>query len=223
MQHEEVGTQKARLSARFDELLGEGVMECELADNRFCRSLTEEHKRLLCGRCRHKKYPAGTRLPLAHWERGVVILAGGLTVLLRSDSAGANIEPSSQYMTAGSLISWGFGKARPSNEPYVGCDVLCLRDCTFAMLDVEETDYLKKHDTSFLMAFMSEASCLTGRFISYNLCRNTYEKVCLVLRDCKEAGITDLTHRELAVICGCSRSLVTKAIQQAIAERPDLF
>lgn len=196
-----------------------GVKKCKFSGNKFCSSLPTEVRETLCAHCMVQVYPQRFKAPATYWSRDMVLLLDGMLAFLMNPDFESDERPVLDMMESGTLISSG-GLLRPAFRRY---QAECTRDTTVAIIDSSVARDLARRSNEFVMALWRDSDNKFQYMLEGMECRRVADVICLMLKRCRKYGIEEPTHREIAILTGYDRSLVTKTMKTITAEHPELF
>ena len=200
-------------------------MTCPYSKNPFCSAFSAKLRDQLCACCHIKHYAQGQWLSHAYFKRDFALLAEGLMVYTQSGD-----KPQST-VTCGMISGGAIIRAdavlqiKPSSEEV--WEIFCMKDCFAAFLDVETVQRLYREEPSFQSRVID--TCFTtctfevGRMMREVSGGTAYSAVRYVIKFCRDHGIDQLTHDQIAMLCNRSRPTVTNALHQLIRNEPELF
>lgn len=200
-------------------------MSCPYAANSFCSAFSKELLGDLCACCRIKRYPQGQWLSHAYFKNDFVFLTEGLMVYTLPGDC-------SQKATTCGMISGGaliradmvLHITPTLEEAY---DILCMKECAAAFWDVDVVSQLYRQSESFRETVINTCfqTCTfeVGQMMKEVGGGSAYSAVRYVVKFCRDHGISQLTHDQIAMICNRSRPTTTNALHQLIKNEPELF
>ena len=199
---------------------------CEFAGNRFCGSLDEATREMLCAHCRIRHFAAGRQLDQDKWGDSFVVMLDGLSVIREADAHDASRIVTSGMASAGDLVRAGrlVSLSHSDGEEYF---TVCISDCTLGVIDGKCAAGLYNANIQFAKTVLLSCLELCGNHSITMLrevgCKDAYAAVRYVVGYCHERGLPLPTHEQIALICNRSRPTVTEMLHKITKNEPVLF
>ncbi len=198
-------------------------MECPYANNRFYNLLTPELRKTLCGCCTTVRYPAGNVFNRNRWNGTLAVLLDGFVISADPKASDEGTFIPLELAGSGHLLSipqdW-------TSVKWNGVSCFVIQDSMIALYDRTCIEALYKNNIDFVKALCE------GYIIGYHEMAIAFQEiggngaqaaVKYVLQFCKEHGIPQLTHAQIALAAGLTRPTVTKSIHELLKNDPELF
>lgn len=198
-------------------------MSCPYETNSFCASLPASVKSKMCDACSLRKINKKRLMNVNCWDGYFVVLVKGL-MIAGYDKADKLLVTG--FANSGTIV--GNSKAFKSLKTDLQQRLIePINDCVVASFNEDFVYNLcKSHielGTYILMNSLKhywvEKEDVTRAING----RDAKAAVRFVLSYCKQQGIKDLTHEQIATMCNRARPTVSKIIQDLIREEPELF
>ncbi|HBD87224.1 MAG TPA: hypothetical protein DC001_07335 [Clostridiales bacterium] len=178
---------------------------------------------MLCECCSKTHYPSGNVLSKHRWRDRFTLLLDGFII-----SVDPNANADGKFIP---LELIGNGRFLSTPESWTGVRLenissLVILDSVVAIFDSARIGALYNDNIDFVRAMCG------GYIAGYNEMAMAFQeigggdaltKVKYLMRFCREHGIPQLTHAQIALATGLTRPTVTKTIHNLIKIQPELF
>jgi hypothetical protein len=198
-------------------------MDCPYCTNSFSSVLTPELKKILCDSCTKIRYPAGNIFNWYNWNDTFTVLVDGFIISADPDANSEGAFVPLELLGSGNFLatpqSWT--SVRWKNVPS-----FVILDSVIAIFDRRRVEDLYKNNIDFVRAVCE------GYMVQYNEMAMAFQEiggkdaraaVKHVLNFCRNHGIPQLTHAQIALAAGLTRPTVTKTIHELLKTEPELF
>ena len=201
-------------------------MDCSFENNWLCRRLPEKTRQTLCMHCHQKKYAQGQYLGENYFSNAFMLVLDGLMAKMEIDSKTRKMTASG-IGTSGRICSIGNLLEIPPRFVSAERTTICITDCTFGVWDMETVRRLFSSDIDFVRLVFENIYifCLKEKTIMMREIGSgsVSDAVRYIVKFCRDHGIPQLTHEQLALLCSRSRPSVTNALHQLIRSEPEIF
>ena len=206
------------------------MMNC--SRNPFCSSLPDGARRRLCAGCRQRLYKAGSTQLYDDFSKEVTLILDG--VIYGTSPVGEDDIGETEFLPLFVLCLPGrplsldatFRDGSSFNSiPHGFNEVLCLTDCRIASFNHSLVRSLFESDRAFAAALMESATGLMmdiSQVSAITRASSTYIATCLLMQKLVEFGLY-LSQVDVALVLGCNRSSVARAIARIQDEHAGLY
>ena len=206
------------------------MMNC--SQNPFCSSLPDGARRRLCAGCRQRLYKAGSTQLYDDFSKEVTLILDG--VIYGASPVGEDDIGETEFLPLFVLCLPGrplsldatFRDGSSFNSiPHGFNEVLCLTDCRIASFNHSLVRSLFESDRAFAAALMESAAGLMmdiSQVSAITRASSTYIATCLLMQKLVEFGLY-LSQVDVALVLGCNRSSVARAIARIQDEHAGLY
>lgn len=184
-------------------------MGCE--ENRFCKSLDPEDRKMLCGICEKTRFEKGCVIDQEKFETHVMLILKGAMVTIKA-SSGKN-----QFIYIPCDIHGHEYLFNSNRIKYSDYGILqAFRDMEVSWLPTAELSELFMTRPGIAKALFMNVSVSDDRKAYHRLMvsmENSYNAVLYMMLFLKRHGIHNVSHSELAFLCGLNRVTVTRTLK----------
>ena len=202
---------------------GSVLMDCEYRSNPLCSKLAQEGDCALCGKCWIRRYAKGQWLQRRYWGDDLAICLDGMMAMGELQDGHLITRG---LACGGFILNYGVISDRLPRD-YVEESLFCVTDCVVASFPPDIVGALMRDDIGFVRAVMG--ICLENcSRVTLPLFRSVgngdaYEAIRYICLFCREHGIPQLTHEQIALVCNRSRPTVTKELHKLLRNEPEIF
>ena len=199
-------------------------MSCPYINNDFCKRLSSETRAEVCAHCTIKQFAQGQHLSEEYFAHKYVLILEGMMVKMELD-------PLTQKMTTsgigcrGAIFSIGDVFQLPLQLTQEERTSICISDCVAAVFDMDFVRHLYQTNVEFVRISYQNSYhyCIREKAVMMrDIGRgDVYRGIRYVVKYCKEHGIPQLTHEQIALVTSRSRPTVTSVMHQLIKQEPE--
>ena len=186
-------------------------MVCPYSSNSFCSRLSPELKGMLCECCSKTHYPSGNVLSKHRWRDRFTLLLDGFII-----SVDPNANADGKFIPLELIGNGRFGEYLLLSDSGQRGRHLRQRPDRGA---VQRQYRLCQGDVRWIHSRYNEMAMAFQEIGG----GDALTKVKYLMRFCREHGIPQLTHAQIALATGLTRPTVTKTIHNLIKIQPELF
>ncbi len=202
------------------------------SQNPFCSSLPDSVRKKLCTGCRQRLSRAGSTQLYDDFSKEVTLILDGAiygaSPVSEADIGETEFLPLFVLCLPGrplSLDATFRDECGFADIPHGFNEVLCLTDCRIASFSHELFRSLFESDSAFASALMRAATGLMmdiSQISAITRASSTYVATCLLMQKLMEFELY-LSRVDIALVLGCNRSSVNRAVMRIQREQPALY